>query len=119
DGVSINTWIITQDTVKTSREDWITTDLKSFENIYMPPETAKGIHYLKKLPIFLEKDKQDINVLNMSELTPLAYELGFPLETGPHIPLWYHKNVAVFDQQIADYCAKIENQYYDLVLFEH
>lgn len=116
--VSISTWIVRKDTVKTSREDWITPDLKSFEHIYMPPETVKGINYIKSLPVVSSK-ATSLKVLNMSELTPLAYELGYDLETGPQIPLWYHKNVAIFEEQIADYCAKIENQSYDLVLFEY
>lgn len=115
--VSINNWITTQDTVKTSRHDWIFSESETFKKILMPPSTVQGIHYLTTLDVV--KNKKDLKVLNMSELTPLAHELNFATETGQHIPLWYHKNVAIFDPQIKTYCEKIRQGYYDLVLFEH
>src|SRR5690606_1610431 len=49
---------------------------------------------------------------------PLAYELGFELDRGSTIPLWHHKDVALFDREIDMYCERIRNDYYDVVLFE-
>src|SRR5690606_28975835 len=115
--VSIRNWITTVDTVKTSRDDWQIYESKAFDKVYMPPSTIEGIRYLKSLPVVI--NKADLKVLNMSELTPLSYELGFEPEKGPQIPLWYHENVAIFDEQIEAYCAKIKAGYYDIVLFEH
>lgn len=115
--VSISNWITTADTVKTSRDDWKIYESKTFDKIYMPPSTIEGIKYLKSLPMV--RNNSDLKVLNMSELTPLSHELGFEMEKGPNIPLWHHKNVAIFDDQIRDYCDKIKTGYYDIVLFEH
>lgn len=115
--VSISNWITTADTVKTSRDDWKIYESNAFNKIYMPPSTIEGIKYLKSLPIV--RNNKNLKVLNMSELTPLSYELGYEMEKGPNIPLWHHKNVAIFDDQIRDYCNRIKAGYYDIVLFEH
>lgn len=116
--VSKHTWNqleLESDTLSTGEEAWVYSDMPSFQKITMPSQTKAGINRLKQLSVF---DEADPKILNMSELTPLAYELDFDLGTGPEIPLWYHKNVAIFDREIADYCSKIENHHYDLVLFE-
>jgi hypothetical protein len=55
----------------------------------------------------------------MTELTPLAAEMPYHLETGPKIPLWYHLGVAMFNKQAVEYEKKISASYYDLVLFEY
>ena len=55
----------------------------------------------------------------MSELTPLAAEMGYQLEKGPEIPLWYHLGVAMFNKQAAHYENKIRSNHYDLVVFEY
>lgn len=55
-------------------------------------------------------------VLNMSELTPLAVEASFKLETGP---LWFHLGVGMFDRELNQFLTLIEGQYYDVVIFEH
>jgi hypothetical protein len=52
----------------------------------------------------------------MSELTPLAHELGYELETK--LPLWYHLNVGMFQRELDLFLNRIDNQYYDVVLFE-
>lgn len=114
--ISKNTWrLADDDSTKPPREAWTTIDgMPSFKKILMPPSTVAGIKKLKELDI----DFSNARVLNMSELTPLSYELGFTPETGTQVPLWYHKDVAFFDREIQMYCSKIEEEYYDLVLFE-
>ena len=57
-----------------------------------------------------------MQVLNMSELTMLPKELQY--EPLTNIPLWFHKDVIAFPREIAQLCAAIENEEYDLVLFE-
>lgn len=114
--VSKHTWMIQEDTIKVSRNDWITPkDMPAFKYILMPPSTVEGIKRLKALDI----DFNTAKVLNMSELTPLAHELGYLLESGPNIPLWYHREVALFDREVNMICGKIKSNYYDLVIFEN
>lgn len=96
---------------------WKTIDsMKSFEKIYLPPSTIAGIQRLKQMPVL--KDKQ-ANVLNMTELTPLDYEFGYKLETGENYPLWDHLGVCMFNKQCDDFCNKIVNKQYDIVMFEN
>lgn len=80
----------------------------------MPGPTVEGIDRLLQMPEI--KGKEQPKVLNMSELTPLAYEIHYALETGQ--PLWYHKGVGMFQKETDAFCKKIENQEYDVVLFE-
>jgi hypothetical protein len=54
----------------------------------------------------------------MSELTPLAKDIPFKLETGPGYPLWYHKGVGMFDQETDMFVKRINSHHYDVVLFE-
>src|SRR5690606_31355191 len=89
---------------------------KVFKRIRLPKETNEGIEKLTQMPIV--KNNQDLKVLNMTELTPLAYELGYSLETGPDYPLWFHKGVAFFDAEVIKFCEKIDKKTYDLILFE-
>lgn len=112
--ISKNTWMISQDTAKISRDDWTTIDLPSFNRILMPQSTVEGIGRLKELAIW----KNNPKVLNMTELTPLAYEFGFEPEKGSNIPLWYHKGVSLFNREVEMYCDKISTNYYDIILFE-
>ena len=86
---------------------------KTFDNVMLPEETIAGIDSIMKMDII---KKKDLKVLNMSELTPLAYEIGF--QPSLNEPMWYHRNVSLFDREIQSYCDRISNQYYDLVLFE-
>lgn len=112
--ISKNTWMISQDTAKMSRDDWTTIDMPSFNKILMPKSTVEGIERLRQLSIWKNKPR----VLNMTELTPLAHELNFELERGSNIPLWYHKGVSIFDREVEMYCNRISNNYYDIILFE-
>lgn len=95
--------------------NWQLTNYKAFENVYLPEETVKGIERLKNLEVIRENDG-NLKVLNMSELTPLAHELGFTPLTGQ--PLWYHLNIGMFNQQVEEFNQRVQNEYYDLVLFE-
>ena len=96
---------------------WVYSNLKSFEKIYMPKPTVEGIDRLMKNP--LVKNNKNLSVLNMTELTPLTVEMPYQLETGPNIPLWYHLGVSMFNKQAAEYEKKILSKHYDLVLFEY
>lgn len=95
--------------------EWQLTDYKAFEHVYLPEKTVEGIEKLKNMEV-VQQNKGDLKVLNMSELTPLAHELGYtPLINQP---LWYHVNIGMFDRQVKEFNRKIQNKYYDLVLFE-
>jgi hypothetical protein len=96
---------------------WTTIDsLKSFQKIYLPPSTIAGIKRLEQMPVFKNKSAA---VLNMTELTPLDYEFGYKLETGENYPLWDHLGVCMFNKQCDDFCNKIKNRNYNVVLFEN
>ena len=114
--VSKRTWNLRNVNSSANRSKWEKSSMKVFEGIYMPVETIKGIEELKDNPIFKNKEA---HVLNMTELTPLAHEFGFDLLRSPQQPLWYHKNVSIFDRDIENICTKISNSEFDLVLFEH
>jgi len=115
--VNRNTYIIELDTTDIPLNQWRVPNLRSFEKIMVPNTTADGIERLMNMD--LVKNKKDLKVLNMSELTPLAAEIPFQLETGSHYPLWYHKGVGMFDRQTDMFIDRIKNNYYDLVLFEY
>ena len=79
----------------------------------MPQETVVGLQKIVELPI---AKKANLKVLNMSELTPLALELGF---TPPvNQPLWYHLNIGIFQKEVDELCWRVKNEEYDLVLFQ-
>ncbi len=101
------------DTVAVGMSAWTHSNLEVFDKIYMPESTVHGINRLMSMPI-LKKD--NLKFLNMTELTPLAHEIGYEIEKGR--PLWYHKGVGIFEPQIDEYVAEIERGKYDIVLFE-
>jgi hypothetical protein len=115
--VNRKTYKIDTDNNGESMSKWTFSGLKSFSKIYMPQSTVDGIDRLMNLK--LVKEGKDLRVLNMSELTPLAAEIPFKLETGPNQPLWYHLGVSMFNQQAVMFEQHIANKEYDLVLFEH
>ena len=113
--ISINTFIIKKDTFNNIGMDkWKFSKLRAFKGVYMPESTVKGMERLMQLPVV--KSGKEIKVLNMTELTPLAHEMGFELEKG--LPLWYHVGVGMFEKEEALYVQRIESGYYDLVMFE-
>ncbi|MEP7280043.1 MAG: hypothetical protein ABI813_15455, partial [Bacteroidota bacterium] len=116
--VNKNTYLIQKpDTSDVPMNQWRTPRLKSFHQMLLPGPTVDGIERLMKMD--LVKNNPHVKVLNMTELTPLAYEMKFSLERSPDYPLWFHKGVGMFQQQTDMFCERIKNNYYDLVLFEY
>lgn len=115
--VNRNTYMIGMDTTDISLNQWRVPNLTSFEKIMVPNPTADGIERLMNMD--LVKNNKNLKVLNMSELTPLAAEIPYTLETGPEYPLWFHKGVGMFDKETNMFINRIQNKHYDLVLFEY
>jgi len=111
--ISKYSWFVTDSTATVKKMKWRMSNYKTFDNVMLPEETIAGIDSIMKMDII---KKKDLKVLNMSELTPLAYEIGF--QPSLNEPMWYHRNVSLFDREIQSYCDRISNQYYDLILFE-
>jgi hypothetical protein len=89
-------------------------EYKSMEKLYLAESTLDGIKKVKNLSIF--KTKKNPKVLNMSELTSLAYEVPFtPLINQP---MWFHQTVSIFPKEVNEFCAKVRNHEYDVVIFE-
>lgn len=106
-----------KDTTEVAMEQWVYSPLKSFSKIYMPPATVEGINRLMSMELI--KERKNLKVLNMTELTPLAVELPYQLERGSHYPLWYHLGVGMFNKQAEMFEQRIAKEEYDLVLFEY
>jgi hypothetical protein len=86
------------------------------EKLFLAENTLEGIAKIKQLEIVKNTPKEKLKVLNMSELTSLAYEMGFtPLINQP---MWFHQTVSIFDKEVKWFCENVENQQYDLVIFE-
>lgn len=112
--VSISSWSKSGDDQSIDASSWVFSDDKEFERIKLPPDAIAAIDKLKK---WRQIENGDIKVLNMSELTPLANILDYELETN--MPLWYHLNVGMFDRELEKILNRIDNDYYDLILFEN
>jgi hypothetical protein len=97
---------------KQERQDWVASDLAAFGRIKMPVSTIKGIENLKKLAA----TKENLKVLNMSEITPIYEELKVAPPVG--IPLWFHKRVILFDKETELLRDQIRKGEYDIVLFQ-
>ncbi len=111
--VSKYTWF-TEDSSKQSKKiNWLPSEYKSFKHVLLPEGTIDGINYIMNLEL---SKKKDLKVLNMTELTPLAYEMGYKPLTQQ--PMWFHRNVSIFDKEIKMFCTDISEKKYDLVLFE-
>lgn len=100
-------------TEQVQSEPWQENDLPTMKKILLPPKTNAGIKEIMTLPFL---NKKDLKVLNMSELTSLAAEIGYTPLTQQ--PLWYHLNIGMFQKQVNEINLKVNNKYYDLVLFE-
>lgn len=92
----------------------LASEFPTMDRLYLAQATIDGINRLKQLDVV--KNKKDIKVLNMSELTSLAYELPFTPLTNQ--PMWFHQTVSIFPKQVEEFCEKVRNHEYDLVLFE-
>ena len=95
--------------------NWVQTPFRSFKRITLPDSTVMGIERIKSLPIVKAKGTA-LRVLNLTELTMLAYEVPFTPEKG--LPLWYHNGIGIFPEQVSEICKKIENKEYDIILYE-
>ncbi len=90
-------------------------DYKSMERLFLAESTLGGIKKIKNLDI-VRNHQGDLRVLNMSELTSLAWEIPF---TPPvNQPLWYHQSVSLWQKEVDEFCEKIRRKEYDLVIFE-
>lgn len=92
----------------------LATEFKSLDRLYLAEETIEGVKRIKELDIV--KSGRDIKVLNMSELTSLAYELPFKPLTNQ--PMWFHQTVSIFQKEVDEFCRRVRNHEYDLVLFQ-
>lgn len=99
---------------KARRKYRLAKEFKTVEKLYMAEETIDGMHKIKNLPVF--KEKKNPKVLNMSELTSLAYEVPFTPLTDQ--PMWFHQGVSIFQKEVDEFCEKIRNKEYDVVIFE-
>ena len=91
-------------------------EYKTMERLFLAEETLDGIRKIMDLPIVKNTDPKKLKVLNMSELTSLAEEMGFtPLINQP---MWFHQTVSIFDKEVKWFCEKVQNREYDLVIFE-
>lgn len=92
----------------------LASEYKTMERLFLAESTLDGIKKIKDLDIV--KRKKNLRVLNMSELTSLAYEIPF---TPPvNQPMWYHQTVSIWQKEVDEFCQKIRNREYDMVIFE-
>ena len=117
DVVNHNTYMIELDTTAIPLDKWRLTSLPTLQKVLLPGPTADGLERLMKSPVV--KSGKELKVLNMSELTTLAAEIPYKLETGMDYPLWFHKGVGMFDKQTNMFVDRIQKNYYDLVIFEY
>ncbi len=117
DVVNRNTYMIEIDTTAVPLHSWRLTGLPTLHKVLVPGPTADGIDRLMNMD--LVKNRKDLKVLNMSELTTLAAEIPFKLETGSHYPLWYHKGVGMFNKEIRMFTDRVNSHYFDLVIFQY
>jgi hypothetical protein len=83
-----------------------------------PQQTIDAILELKR--IATEKraaaDGTGLKVLNITELSPIYAELGAEPPKG--YPLWFHTNVSLFPQQIAQLDSLFAGQEFDIILLQ-
>jgi hypothetical protein len=99
---------------RTNHQYRLATDFKTMDHLYLSESTIEGINKIKALDAF--KNNPDVKVLNMSELTSLAYEVPFTPLTNQ--PMWFHQGVSIFQKEVDEFCQKVNNLEYDVVLFE-
>ena len=100
------------------QSNWVISSIPDFKKLTMPAPTIAGINRLINNQNVLSKISNN-RILNMTELTPLSHVMGFTAERGCDFPLWYHLGVGMFNKQKISYINKIQNGYYDVVLFEN
>jgi hypothetical protein len=89
-------------------------EYKTMEKLYLAESTLDGIKKIKQLDVI--KNTKDPKVLNMSELTSLAYEVPFTPLTNQ--PMWFHQTVSIFEKEVEEFCARVRRREYDVVIFE-
>jgi hypothetical protein len=99
---------------RTSHKYRLASEFKTMDHLYLAENTIEGINKIKALDVF--REKSDPKVLNMSELTSLAYEIPFTPLTNQ--PMWFHQGVSIFQKEVDEFCRKVASQEYDVVLFE-
>ncbi len=113
--VSKHTWAADENAVKDEPVNWVSSQFRTLRRIKLPEGTEKGLQRIKTLE---QVAKPSPRVLNMSNLSFLAYELGYAPEAGQDFPLWYHRGVAFFDREVNTLCDRVAEGQYDLILFE-
>lgn len=92
----------------------LATEYKTMDRLYLAESTLDGINRIKSMDVF--RKNKDVKVLNMTELTSLAYEVPFTPLTNQ--PMWFHQGVSIFQKEVDEFCTKIRSNEYDVVLFE-
>lgn len=115
--VGLHNFILKEKHEQASNVKWVSSNLYTLKNMKLPQTTLEGIKRIMDLDIV--KEGESLNVLNMSELTFLAAELPYSLESNPNAPLWHHLGVGMFNKQLHMYEDRIRDNQYDLVLFEY
>jgi hypothetical protein len=99
---------------ETSYKFRLAKEFKTMEKLYLAEETIEGIKRLMELDAV--KNRKDLKLLNMSELTSLAYEIPFTPLTDQ--PMWFHQTVSIWQKEVDEFCQKVRNREYDVVLFQ-
>lgn len=112
--VSKGNWAALDSTSSYQPVIWINSDIKSLKGMKLPENTENGAKNI----IDLGSSYKNPKVLNMSNLTSLAYDMQYEPLSNERFPLWYHKEVALFDREIDMLCSKIDEGQFDIILFE-
>lgn len=99
---------------RTSHKYRLASEFKTMDRLYLAENTIEGINKIRALEVF--RNNPDPKVLNMSELTSLAYEIPFTPLTNQ--PMWFHQGVSIFQKEVDEFCERVASQEYDVVLFE-
>jgi hypothetical protein len=94
----------------------LASEYKTMEHLFLAENTLEGIKRIMNLDIVKTTPKEQLKVLNMSELTSLAYEMGFTPLTNQ--PMWFHQTVSIWEKEVEMFCGRVANNEYDLVIFE-
>lgn len=106
--------IVADSVPMTASANWVLSDIPVFQKVKLPEATIEGIKGSKQILDSLKTPNPKI--LNMTELTMLAYEWKYEPIKG--LPLWYHVGVGIFQKQIDEINTKISSNEYDMVMFE-
>lgn len=116
--VTRRNYMLGYDSTDVPVSQWVFSPLPGFRKVYMPASTAAGMQRILAMPL-VKENRGRLQVLNMTELTPLALSVPYQPETGTDFPLWYHLGVGMFNRQLAAFTQKVRAHHYDLVLYEY